>query len=322
MRAIVQKTYGTADVLEFTEIDPPSIGEDEVLIAVRAAGVHIGDHHLMTGRPYPVRLVSGLRAPRKPVPGMDVAGRVERVGAKVTRFAPGDEVFGTCTGAFAEYARAREDRIAPKPANLTFEQAATVPTSAPTALQGLRDKGGLGEGRHVAITGAGGGVGTFAVQLAKAFGAEVTAVCGPTKADTVRSLGADHVIDYTREDFTDGTRRYDVILDAAGHRPIRRLRRVLAPRGRLVIVGAETGGKWLGGLDRPLRAAMLSPLTRQRLGGLVAVDRVEDLEYLTGLIEAGKVTPVIGRSHPLAETAEALRYLGTGHALGKVVVTV
>ncbi len=247
---------------------------------------------------------------------------MEAVGKDVTRFQPGDEVFGIGKGAFAEYARAREDKLAPKPANLTFEQAAAVAISGLTALQGLRDHGKVRPGQKVLVIGASGGVGTFAVQLAKAFGADVTGVCSTTKVDLVRSIGADHVIDYTREDFADGEQRYDLILDIGGNSSLSRLRRALTPRGTLVIVGGETGGRWLGGTDRQLRALMLSPFVAQKLGTFISTENHEDMIVLSELIEAGKVTPVIDRTYPLSEAPEAIRYLEEGHARGKVVITV
>ena len=264
MKAIVQDAYGSTDVLELRDIDKPVIADDEVLVRVHAAGVDRGVWHVMTGLPYPIRLAGyGLRAPKTPVPGMDVAGVVEAVGKDVTRFQPGDEVFGIGKGAFAEYARVPENKLAPKPANLTFEQAAAIAISGLTALQGLRDHGRVEAGQKVLIIGASGGVGTYAVQLAKAFGAEVTAVCSTTKVDMVRSLGADHVIDYTRDDFAKGEQRYDVILDIGGNSSLARLRRVLSPRGTLVIMGGETSGRWLGGSDRQIRAMLLSPFVSQ-----------------------------------------------------------
>jgi NADPH:quinone reductase-like Zn-dependent oxidoreductase len=323
MKAIVQDTYGAADVLELREIDQPVPTDDEVLVRVRAAGVDAGVWHLMTGLPYLVRLFGfGLRSPKTRVRGRDVAGRVEAVGRNVTRFRPGDAVFGICEGSFAEYACAREDKAAPKPATLTFEQAAAVPISALTALQGLRDKGQVQPGQKVLIIGAAGGVGSFAVQLAKAFGAEVTGVCSTTKADLVRSIGADDVIDYTRDDFADGARHWDVILDTASNRSLSHLRRALTSRGTLVIVGGEGGGRWLGGTDRLLRALLLSPFVRQRLRGFVSTEGKEDIERLRELIEAGKITPLIDRTYPLSEVPEAIRYWGRGHARGKVVITV
>lgn len=322
MKAIVQDTYGPPDVLQLRDIDKPMIGDNDVLVRVHAAGVDRGAWHLMIGQPYLARLAIGLRKPKTPVRGMDVAGRVEAVGKGVTRLKPGDEVFGTCDGAFAEYACAREDKLVPKPANLTFEQAAAVPTSACTALQGLRDAGNVKPGQKVLIIGAGGGVGTFAVQIAKTFGAEVTGVCSTSKTDLVRSIGADHAIDYTREDFADGRRHYDVILDIAGNRSLPHLRRALTPRGTLVIIGGEEGGRWFGGLGRPLRALMLSPFTSQTFRSLFATEHKEDLHVLKKLIEAGQVTPVIDKTYPLSKVPEAIRYLEEGRARGKLVITV
>jgi NADPH:quinone reductase-like Zn-dependent oxidoreductase len=322
MQAIVQDAYGPPDVLELREIDRPVPKDNEVLVRVHAAGLDPGVWHVMTGLPYLVRLAFGPRRPKAPVRGTDVAGRVEAVGGKVTRVRPGDAVFGTCTGAFAEFACAREDRVAPKPANLSFEQAATVPVSACAALHALRDQGRVRPGQHVLVIGAAGGVGTFAVQLAKAFGAEVTGVCSTTKADLVRSLGADHVVDYTRDDLADGERRYELVLDIAGSRPLSQLRRALTPKGTLVIVGGEGGGRWFGGTDRLLRALLLSPFVGQRLRGLFSTERREDLETLRELIEAGKVTPVVDRTYPLREVPEAIRRLEHEHARGKVAVTV
>lgn len=321
MKAIVQVTYGSADVLKLRDIDQPTVGDHDVLVRVHAAGVDPGVWHLMTGLPYLVRLLGyGLRAP-KVRPGMDVAGRVEAVGANVSTLQPGDEVFGTCTGAFAEYVSAAEDTLALKPANLTFEQAAAVPTSGCTALQGLRDAGKVQPGRKVLIIGAAGGVGTFAVQIARGFGADVTGVCSTTKLDLVRSLGADDVIDYTRDDVADGSRRYDLIIDTAGNRSLSQLRRALAPDGTLVLVGGEGGGRWFGGTDRLLRAFLVSPFVSQQLRAMFSVSRREDLHVLRELVEAGTVTPVIDRTYQLAEVADAIRYIAAGHARGKVVVT-
>ncbi len=323
MKAIVQDTYGSSDVLQLREIDTPVVGADEVLVRVHAAGVDQGVWHLMAGIPQLMRIAGfGLRAPKNPVRGYDVAGRVEAVGENVTRFQPGGEVFGTCDGSFAEYACARADRLAPKPANLSFEQAAAVPVSGYAGLQAVRDEGKVRPGQRVLIIGAGGGVGTFAVQLAKAYGAEVTGVCSTPKVELVRSIGADHVIDYTREDFADGRNRYDVILDIAGNRSLSHLRRALAPEGTLVIVGGEGGGRWLGGIDRQLRAQLLSPFVRQKLGTWISRQREEDLEELRELLEAGTVTPVVDRTFPLSEVPEAIRYLREGRARGKVVITV
>jgi NADPH:quinone reductase-like Zn-dependent oxidoreductase len=323
MKAIVQDRYGSPDVLELSEIDKPLVGDDEVLVRVHAAGVDQGVWHEMAGLPYLFRIAGiGVRAPKNPVLGHDAAGRVEAVGENVTALQPGDEVFGTCRGSFAEYASARADRLVPKPAKLSFEQAAAVPTSGATALQALRGKGRVRPGQRVLIIGAGGGVGTFAVQLAKAFGAEVTGVCSTAKSELVRSIGADHVIDYTREDFADGRTRYDVTLDIAGNRSLSYLRRALAREGTLVIVGGEGGGRWFGGIDRQLKAQVLSLFVRQRLGTLIATARKDDLEELHELLEAGTVTPVIDRTFPLSEVPEAIRYLRDGRARGKVVITV
>ncbi|MBA3473315.1 MAG: NAD(P)-dependent alcohol dehydrogenase [Rubrobacter sp.] len=322
MKAIVRDTYGSPDVLELGDIGKPEIGDEEVLVRVHAAGVDRGVWHVMTGLPYPIRLAGyGLRAPKNPVIGSDVAGVVEAVGKNVTRFQPGDEVFGIGKGSYAEYVCAREDKLAPKPANLTFEQAAVVAISGLTALQGLRDHGRVEPGQKVLVIGASGGVGTYAVQIAKAFGAHVTGVCSTTKVDMVRSTGADHVIDYTREDFAEGDQRYDLILDIGGNSSLSRLRRALNPRGTLVIVGGETDGRWLGGTDRQLRALMLSPFVSQKLGTFVSKENHEDMIVLKELIESGEVTPVIDRTYPLSEVPEAIRYLEEGHAQGKVVIT-
>ena len=323
MKAIVQDRYGTADVLKLEDIDKPKAASGDVLLRVHAASAHIGDWHFMTGLPYLFRIAgSGLRGPKTRVRGTDVAGRIEAVGKNVTQFQPDDEVFGICNGSFAEYATARKDKVAPKPANLTFEQSATVPTTGCTALQGLRDKGKVQPGQKVLIIGAAGGVGSFAVQIAKAFGAHVTGVCSTTKVDLVRSIGADEVIDYTRDDFAETGQRYDLILDIAGNRSVSHLRRALAPRGHVVIVGGEGGGRWFGGIDRQLRASLLSPFVSQRLGTLIGKPKREDLVVLKELIEAGKVTPVIDKTYPLSEVPEAMRYLHEGHARGKVVITV
>ena len=323
MKAIVQDRYGSPDVLEVREIDRPVNGDDQVLVRVHAAGVDQGVWHEVAGLPYLFRIAGiGVRAPKNPIPGHDVAGTVEAVGEKVTGLRPGDEVFGTCRGPFAEHVCARADRLAPKPANLSFAQAAAVPTSAATALQALRAKGKVRAGQRVLIIGAGGGVGTFAVQLAKAYGAEVTGVCSTAKTELVRSLGADHVVDYTREDFVDGRDRYDSILDTAGNRSLSHLRPALSPEGTLVIVGGEGGGKWFGGIDRQLRAQMLSLFVRHKLGTLIAAARKDDLQVLHEFLEAGTVKPVVDRTFALSEVAEAIRYLREGRARGKVVVTV
>ncbi len=323
MKAMVRDAYCSPDLLEFSDLDQPAAGPDEVLVRVHAAGVDQGVWHLVAGLPYPVRAAGfGLRRPKERRVGQDFAGRVEAVGANVTKFRPGDEVFGTGEGSFAEYVTVRAERLAPKPANLTFEQAAAVPTSGIAALQAVRDKGKVRAGQQVLVIGAGGGVGTFAVQLAMSFGAEVTGVCSTAKLDLVRSIGADHVLDYTREDFSDRAQRYDVILDTAGNRPLRELRRALTPDGTLVIVGSEAAGKWLAGTDRQLRARVLAPFVGQRLSGLMSVERPADLAFLVELIEAGTITPVLDRTFALSAAPEAIRYLREGHARGKVVLTV
>jgi NADPH:quinone reductase-like Zn-dependent oxidoreductase len=325
MKAIVQDRYGGPDVLEFSDIDQPVPKDNEVLVQVQAAGLHRGDWHVMTGLPYLIRLVVpdlGLRKPKVPVRGMDLAGRVEAVGPNVTRFQPGDEVFGWADGAFAEYAAALEDQLAPKPANLSFEQATAVPTSGFAALQGLRDSGEVQPGQQVLIIGAAGAVGLFAVQLAKTFGAQVTGVASTTQLELVRSVGADEVIDYTRDDVTEGTRRWDLILDTAGHRSLSQLRRALAPKGTLVIVGSEGRGRWLGGFDRSLRAPLLARLVGQRLRMLASKPGQRDLQTLRELLEAGKLTPVIDRTYPLGDVPEAMRQMVEGHTRGKLVITV
>jgi NADPH:quinone reductase-like Zn-dependent oxidoreductase len=279
--------------------------------------------HLMTGLPYLVRLMGfGLRKPKIRIRGMDVAGTVEVAGRNVTQLKEGDQVYGTCDGSFAEYVCAKAERLAPKPANLSFEQAAAVPVSGMTALHGLRDAGKLQPEQKVLIIGAAGGVGTYAVQLAKAFGGVVTGVCSTSKAELVRAIGADEVIDYTLEDFTEGTRRFDLILDTAGRRPLSHLRRALAPQGTLVIVGGEGGDRWLGGFQRQIFAPVRALFTEQKLMGLISKERQQDLLTLKGLIEAGKLKPVIDRTFPLSEACEAIRYLEQGHARGKVVLTV
>lgn len=321
MKAIVQDRYGLPDVLHVEDIEEPVAGAGEVLVRVLAASAFIGDWHIVTGLPYAIRAVSGLRAPKNRVRGQDFAGRVEAVGERVTLFQPGDEVFGTCHGSFAEYATAGEDKIAPRPVNLTFEQAATVPSTGTTALQGLRDVGKVQPGGRVLIIGAAGGMGSFAVQIARAFGAHVTGVCSTTKVDLARSIGADEVIDYTRDDVTDVGHTYDVILDTAGNRPVSHLRRALAPRGTLVIGGGEGGGRWFG-VGRQIRASMLSPFVRQKLGTFIAKQNREDLLVLKALVEAGKVTPVIGSAYPLGEIPDAIRQLGEGHGRGKVVIEI
>ena len=334
MKAIVQEEYGSApeDVLRFAEVARPTIADDGVLVRVRAASVDRGTWHVMAGLPYPIRVAGfGLRRPKAPNPGRSLAGTVESVGRDVGELKPGDEVYGTTEGSFAEYARARAERspgrlpagaLAPKPANLSFEQAAAVPVSALAALQAVRDHAQVQAREKVLIIGASGGVGTFAVQIAKAFGAAVTGVASTPKADLVRALGADHVVDYTREDFADGDQRYDAILDIGGNRRLSRLRRALMPRGRLVIVGGETDGRWLGGNDRQLRARLLSPLVSQELRTFVSSENTADLMSIRELVESGKLAPAIDRSYPLSETPAAVRYVQDGRARGKVVIAV
>lgn len=323
MKAIVQDKYGSADVLELRDIEAPVAGNDDVLVRVHAAGVDPGVWHLMTGLPYLIRIMGfGFSAPKIRVRGRDVAGTVEAVGKNVTQFKPGDPVYGCCDGTFAEYACAKANCFAPKPANLSFEQAAVVPISGATALNGLRRAGKLQPGQKALIIGAGGGIGSYAVQLAKAFGATVTGVCSTSKMELVRSLGADDVIDYTKQSFTDGTRRFDLILDTAGRRPVSQLRRALTAQGTLVLVGGEGGDRWLGGSQRQMLAPLRSLLSKQKLVGLMFKERQQDLFTLTELIEAGKVTPVIDKTYPLLEAAQAIRYLEQGHARGKVVLVV
>jgi len=323
MQAVVQHEYGSADVLRVEEIDRPTISADEVLIRVHAAGLDRGTWHFMAGMPYLFRLMGpGVRTPKNPVLGLDVAGTVVAVGADVTRFAVGDEVFGISKGSFAEYAAAREDKLARKPANLSFDQAAAVPISGLTALQSLLDVGRLEAGRHVLIVGASGGVGSYAVQIAKASGAEVTGVCSTAKVDLVRSIGADHVLDYTRDDFAAGPQRYDLILDIGGNAPLRRLRRALAPSGTLVLVGGEDGDRWTGGMGRQLRAIALSPFVRQRLTMKTPKEHYADLERLARLLESGELTPTIDKTYPLDQAPNAMRHLQAGQARGKIVITV
>jgi NADPH:quinone reductase-like Zn-dependent oxidoreductase len=325
MTAVVQGRYGPdpEDVLRVATIDTPTIGIDEILVRVHAASVDRGTWHLMAGLPYPIRLAGfGLRRPKYANPGRSLAGTVEAVGHEVAGFAPGDEVFGMATSTFAEYAVGGPAKLAAKPANLTYDQAAAVPVSGMTALQAVRDHGRVRAGEKVLILGASGGVGSFAVQIAKAFGAEVTGVCGPTKTDMVRALGADHVLDYTREDFADGGPRFDVILDIGGNARLSRLRRALTPHGRLVIVGGETDGRLLGGSGRQIRAKFLSPFISQTLGTFIASENAADLTALGELIEGGNLSPAIDRSYPLTETAAAIRHLLDGQARGKLVISV
>jgi NADPH:quinone reductase-like Zn-dependent oxidoreductase len=321
MRAIVQDGYGSADVLSLARIPRPTPGDSEVLLQVHAAGLDRGQWHLMTGRPYLLRPVAGVRGPRNPVMGLDVAGTVVAAGSAVTRFAVGDEVFGFGQGTFAEYAVARENKLASKPANASFEQAAVVPVSAVTALLALTGAGHVKQGQKVLITGASGGVGSYAVQLAAAFGAEVTGVCSTAKTGLVQSLGAAHVIDYTHEDFAASAHRYDLIIDIAGNPSLSRLRSALTPAGTAVLTGGEDSGNWTG-MGRQFRALATSPFLRQRLTMVTPRQRSADLERLTTFIEAGTVTPSIGATYPLGEVPEAMRYLESGKARGKIAITI
>ena len=323
MKAIVRERYGSPDVLELKDIEKPVVDDDSVLVRVRAASINAYDWHMMRGSPYLVRMVAGLRKPKSSGMGVDVAGQVEAVGKNVTQFRPGDEVFGSRSGSLAEYVRGTSQSfLVPKPSGLTFEQAAAVPMAATTALQGLRDKGHIKPGQSVLINGASGGVGTFAVQIAKALGAHVTAVCSTGNVEQARSLGADEVIDYTKDDFTQSGRRYDLILDVAASGSLSSRRRVLEPNGILVGVGAADGGRMTSILAGLLETAVLSRFGNQKMPFFLAKNSKDDLLVLTELIEAGKVRPVIDRTYPLNKTAEAIRYLETGHARAKVVITV
>jgi NADPH:quinone reductase-like Zn-dependent oxidoreductase len=325
MKSIVQDAYGPSpeDVLRLEEIEKPVARGDQVLVRVKATGVGRDTWHVMAGLPYPIRLAGfGLRRPKYPNPGRNLAGTVEAVGSDVTGLEPGEEVFGIGNASLAEYACAPAAKLAPKPTNLSFEEAAAVPVSGLTALQAVRDHGHVQAGHKVMVIGASGGVGSFAVQIAKAFGAEVTGVCSTAKVDMVEALGADHVIDYTKDDVTDGEHRYDVILDIGGNRRLSHLRSGLTARGTLAIVGGEGGGRWLGGSDRQLRALMLSPFVGQKLTTFVCSENEKDLFGLTALIEGGKVTPVIDRTYQLSEAAAAIRYMQEGNTRGKVVINV
>ena len=323
MRAIVQDAYGSTEVFKLDEIEQPEIAANEVLVEVVAAGMDRGTWHSMAGKPYLMRIIGfGFRRPKNRVPGLDVAGTVVMVGSEVTRFQPGDEVFGMSRGSFAEYAAVREDKLAHKPANLTFEEGAVVPISGGTALQALRDSGRIEAGQKVLIIGASGGVGTYAVQLAKTFGAEVTGVSSTAKVDLVRSIGADFVIDYTKDDYLDGTNPYDLILDIGGNNSLSRLRRALTPKGTLVIVGGEEGGSVTGGFGRQIRALLLSLFVGQRLTMLASKERYTDLETLRPLLDNGQVTPVIDSTHLLDEVPEAMAHLEAGHARGKIAITI
>ena len=323
MHAFVQDGYGTSDILRLTQVARPEIGAHEVLLAVRAAGLDRGTWHLMQGKPRLLRLAFGLRRPKQPVIGRDVAGTVVEVGPQVTTFSVGDEVFGVAPGSVAEYAVAREDRLARRPRNLTWEQAAVVAISGGTALQAVLDAGGVTTGQRVLVTGASGGVGSYAVQLAKSFGAEVTGVASAAKLDLVLGLGADHALDYEKDDFADGSRHYDLIIDIAGLSDLARLRRALTPTGTLVLVGGEGGGDWTGGtIGRQLRARLASLLSRQRLTSILAKERATNYERLAVLLESGQVVPSLDRRYPFAETADAMRQLESGAVRGKVAITV
>lgn len=323
MKAIVYHDYGPPDVLRLEVVDKPLPREDQVLIRIRAAAANPLDWHYIRGTPYVMRMESGFGQPKDPGVGVDMAGVVVATGSNVTQFKPGDEVFGTVNGAFAEYALTTERRIAPKPASLTFEQAAGVPVAALTALQGLRDKGRIQPGQKVLINGSSGGVGTFAVQIAKSLGAEVTGICSTRNLELVRSLGADHVIDYTQEDFAESGQQYDLIVDNVGNRSLSDYRRVLKSKGTYVLIGGggPDNGKWLGPLATMLKVLVVSPFVSQDLTTLMASIRQDDLRLLGELIESNQVRPVIDRTYPLSEAAEAIRYLETGRARGKVIIT-
>lgn len=322
MQAMTQDTYGSPDVMQLKDIDVPTLAADEVLIRVRAAGVNIADWAIMHGLPYIARPVYGLRKPRVAVRGTDVAGVVEAIGATVTRFRIGDEVFGWTSGSYAEFAAVSQEALAHKPANLTFEQAAAVPMAGLVALQAVRDHGKVGPGSRVLINGASGGIGTFAVQIAKALGAEVTGVTSTRNLDLVRSIGADHVIDYTTEDFTAGGRQYDVILDNVSNRSLADLRAALAPNGVLIPNGGNFSNRWLASGGRIVRALVVFSVRSQRLGNFLVAMRQADLEVLKAMIEAGTVTPVMDRTYPLRDLPRAMHHVGSGHARGKVVISV
>jgi NADPH:quinone reductase-like Zn-dependent oxidoreductase len=319
MHAIVQDTYGTVDVLHTEDIDVPQIADNEVLVRVAAASIHVGDWILMTGSPFVMRFATGLRRPKNRVPGTDIAGTVVAVGKDVARFQAGDDVFGWCAGAFAEFASASEDQLVKKPVDLTFEQAAAIGVSASTALQLLRDDGAVEPGQKVLINGASGGVGTFAVQIAKSLGAEVTGVTSTKNVEMVRSIGADHVIDYTQEDFTAGSERYDLILDNVGNRSMAQTRRALTSGGTLISNG---GGHADGKLGRTVRAMLASVVVRQQASPTVKTQNHDDLVVLKGLVEAGKLTPVVDRTYPLTEAPMAIGHVAAGHARGTVVLTI
>ncbi len=324
MKAIVQERFGPPDTLQLVDIDWPEMGADDVLVRVHAAALNPYDWHMLRGDPYIARLMGGvgLTKPKNRVAGIDAAGRVEAIGANVRGLRPGDEVLGFCPGAFAEYARAEADKVVPKPTGLTFEQAAAVPMAASTALRGIRDVGEVRAGHRVLVNGAAGGVGTYAVQIAAVLGAEVTGVCSTGNVDLVRSIGAEHVVDYTGEDFTDKQARYDVIIDNVGNQPLSRLRRALTSTGILVLNAGGSPGRVVGAVGSILRAVAVNAFVRQRLRLLPTRQNREELLTLTGLIEDRKLTPIVDRTYPLAETAEGLRHVERGHARGKIVITV
>ena len=323
MKAIVQERFGPPDILQLVDIDWPEMGADDVLVRVHAAALNPYDWHMLRGDPYIARLMGGvgLTKPKNGVAGIDAAGRVEAIGANVRGLRPGDEVLGFCPGAFAEYARAEADKVVPKPTGLTFEQAAAVPMAASTALRGIRDVGEVRAGHRVLVNGAAGGVGTYAVQIAAVLGAEVTGVCSTGNVDLVRSIGAEHVVDYTGEDFTDKQARYDVIIDNVGNQPLSRLRRALTSTGILVLNAGGSPGRVVGAVGSILRAVAVNAFVRQRLRLLPTRQNREELLTLTGLIEDRKLTPIVDRTYPLAETAEGLRHVERGHARGKVVIS-
>jgi len=320
MKAIVCLRYGSPDVIELQDVEKPIVNDDDVLVRVHAAAMNPLDWHSMTGKPYLLR-IGALRRPKRAIQGVDMAGRVEAVGKNVTQFQVGDEVFGAAGGAYAEYVCSAEDRIAPKPSNMTFEEAAAVPVAGISALQGLRDRGKIRSGHKVLINGASGGVGTFAVQIAKSFGAEVTGVCSTRNVDMVRSIGADHVVDYTQENFTQSEQRYDLMLDTVGSRSLTECRRVLSPKAVYVSVGAKMGD-WIGPLVHISKVLLASLFGSPKMVPMLAKLTKEDMVVLQELLEAGRVTPVIDRTYPLSEAAEAFRYQGEGHAQGKTVLVI
>ena len=321
MRAITQSTYGTADTWKYDEIPLPVIAADQVLVKVRAAGLDRGTWHLMSGMPYAMRVGLGFTGPKTSVPGLDVSGTVVAIGGDVTRFQVGDEVFGIGKGTYAEFAAVREDKLALKPAGLSFEQAAALPVSGSTALRAVTDVGQVHPGQRVLVLGASGGVGSYAVQIASALGAEVTGVCSAAKSDYVRTLGAQHVLDYNRDDFASGPVQYDVIIDIAGNPSVSRLRQALAPNGTVAIVGGEQGGKLTGGMDRQLRALLVSPFIGQRLALVMPNEHFSFLERLAALVDQGSLTATVDASYPLAQAAEAMRQLVSGQVRGKLVIT-